>query len=355
MSHQLLTDAINNIIPKAQTYLDIYSRNETAVRDQLINPILNALGWDITNPDIVLPNQLGPDGRVLDYSLLKNKRIKLIVEGKHIGIDLGEDGAISQLGSYCHTRSIDFGLLTNGVEWLLFKTAEQTIAEHIAWHIDIRKDGAKAVEKLALLFYDKIELLEDELRRSKALKSYFEPITSSQDAFLDWCKATAKEAFLKENKTLRFQSNEIEAYLQKQLDRLFSTPPIIDTVPPQPHPEEETNTKDGGRGNNEGLRERIKPTKLKITFTDGTVFDDNKAASAFTKAIGKIGIERVKALRIVISSVPLISTTKHERYGQFQLGDYYIMTNTSTAVKHELLTRIAQRLGIDLKVEVVFK
>lgn len=340
MPYQLLTDTINSIAQKAQTYPDIYSRNETAVRDQLINPILNALGWDITNPDIVLSNQPGPDGKVPDYSLIKNKQPKLIVEGKHIGIDLRQERVITQLGSYCHTRSIDFGLLTNGVEWLLFETFERTIAERIVWHIDIRKDGAKAVEKLSLLFYNRIELLGDELRRSKALKSYFAPITSTQNAFFDWCKAAAKEAFLKENKTLKFQPNEIETYLQKQLDRLFTSNTLVGGDKPK---EDKPQTPP----------DRAKATKLKITFTDGTVFDDNKAVTAFVNAIRKIGIEKVKALQIVTSSVPLISTTKHVSYNQHQVGNYYIMTNTSTIVKHDLLTEIAQRLGIDIKVEII--
>jgi predicted type IV restriction endonuclease len=359
MPNSSLQETINNIIAKAQKKPEVYSRNETAVRDQLINPILHALGWDVTDPDIVLPNEPGRDGKVPDYSLMKNKQIKLIVEGKHIGVDLRQDRVISQLGSYCHSRSIDFGLLTNGVEWLLFKTFERNIAERTVWHIDIRQNTEKAIEKLSLLFHNNVEHLEDEIKRSKALKNYFEPITANQNAFFNWCKASAKDAFLKENKTLKFKPEEIDNYLQKKLNLLFNL------VPTQPTETNPTN----GEGNGSELNPnpidetpnpfptnpRAAATKLKITFADGTVLEDHKASVAFAKAIEKIGIERVKTLQLICSTVPLISTTEHLRYTQAKVGNYYIMTYTSTESKKNTLDQVANALGITLDVQIIPK
>jgi len=359
MPHSSLAETINNIIAKVQRYPDVYSRNETAVRDQLINPILHALGWDVTDPDIVLPNEPGKDGKVPDYSLMKNNQIKLIVEGKHIGVDLRQDRVIGQLGSYCHSRSIDFGLLTNGVEWLLFKTFERNIAERTVWHIDIRQNTEKAIERLALLFHNNVEHLEDEIKRSKALKSYFEPITANQNAFFNWCKASAKDAFLKENKTLKFKPEEIDNYLQKKLDLLFNlvSPPTIETNPTngegngiEPEPEQ-TNVPTPPFPTNP----RAAATKLKVTFADGTIFDDHKASTAFAKAIEKIGIERVKTLQLISSNVPLISTSKHPTYDQVEVGNYYVMTNTSTKSKKHTLDQIANALGITLDVQIIPK
>ena len=359
MPNSSLQETINNIIAKAQKKPEVYSRNETAVRDQLINPILHALGWDVTDPDIVLPNEPGKDGKVPDYSLMKNKQIKLIVEGKHIGVDLRQDRVIGQLGSYCHSRSIDFGLLTNGVEWLLFKTFERNIAERIVWHIDIRQNTEKAIERLALLFQNNIEHLEDQIKRSKALKSYFEPITANQNAFFNWCKASAKEAFLKENKTLKFKPEEIDNYLQKKLDLLFNLAPTQPT---------ETNPTNGTRNENEPepeqtteditavqKQQRSGSRKLKITFADGTVFEEHSGAASFVKAIEKIGIEKVRALQIVSNTVPLISTTEHPKYTQAKVGNYYIMTNTDTKGKKATLEQIANALGITLDVQIIPK
>ncbi|PKL57537.1 MAG: restriction endonuclease, partial [Methanomicrobiales archaeon HGW-Methanomicrobiales-5] len=50
-----------------------YERNEQAVRDQIINPLLRNLGWDIENPEDVQPN-VSIDEGIPDYSLLRNGR-----------------------------------------------------------------------------------------------------------------------------------------------------------------------------------------------------------------------------------------------------------------------------------------
>jgi predicted type IV restriction endonuclease len=359
MPNNSLQETINNIIAKAQKKPEVYSRNETAVRDQLINPILHALGWDVTDPDIVLPNEPGKDGKVPDYSLMKNKQIKLIVEGKHLGVDLRQDRVIGQLGSYCHSRSIDFGLLTNGVEWLLFKTFERNIAERIVWHIDIRQNTEKATEKLSLLFHHNIEHLEDEIKRSKALKSYFEPITANQNAFFNWCKASAKEAFLKENKTLKFKPEEIDNYLQKKLDLLFNLAPTQSTetkptngVGNEIEPEPEQTTEDITTVQKQ---QRSGSRKLRITFADGTVFEERSGAASFVKAIEKIGIEKVMALQIAIGSSPLISTTKSPIYTQTKAGNYYVITDTDTKSKKTTLEQIANTLGITLDIQFLDK
>jgi hypothetical protein len=168
------------------------------------------------------------------------------------------------------------------------KLLNETLPNASVWHIDIRQNTEKAIEKLSLLFHNNIEHLEDEIKRSKALKNYFEPITANQNAFFNWCKASAKEAFLKENKTLKFKPEEIDNYLQKKLNLLFNL------VPTQPTETNPTN----GEGNGSELNPnpidetpnpfptnpRAAATKLKITFADGTVLEDHKASSSVCKS-----------------------------------------------------------------------
>jgi len=48
-----------------------YISNEQAVRTQLIEPILNVLGWKTSNPKFVRPNAPDEDGKIPDYTLLK--------------------------------------------------------------------------------------------------------------------------------------------------------------------------------------------------------------------------------------------------------------------------------------------
>ena len=136
-----------------------------------------------------------------------------------------------------------------------------------------------------------------------------------------------------------------------------SSPPTIETNPTngegngiEPEPEQ-TNVPTPPFPTNP----RAAATKLKITFADGTILDDRKASIVFAKAIEKIGIERVRALQIVSNTVPLISTTKHEFYGQNQVDNYYVMTNTDTKGKKATLEQIANALGITLDVQIIPK
>ena len=100
-----------------------YISNEQAVRTQLIEPILNVLGWKTSNPKFVKPNAPDEDGKIPDYTLLKNGKTTLIVEAKNLSIDLQDKKIIDQLANYCFKSGIDFGILTNGVRWLLFNVS----------------------------------------------------------------------------------------------------------------------------------------------------------------------------------------------------------------------------------------
>lgn len=77
-----------------------YVSNEQAVRTQLIEPILNMLGWKTANPKFVRPNAPADDGKIPDYTLLKNGKATLIVEAKNLSINLQDKKIIDQLANY---------------------------------------------------------------------------------------------------------------------------------------------------------------------------------------------------------------------------------------------------------------
>ena len=70
-------------------------------------------------------------------------------------------------------------------------------------------------------------------------------------------------------------------------------------------------------------------------------------ARTFVEVIEKIGIERVKDLGIVCRRVPLIDTTNHPRT-QIKSGRYFVVTSSSTSTKIDQLSKIADRLDVDL-------
>lgn len=94
-------------------------------------------------------------------------------------------------------------------------------------------------------------------------------------------------------------------------------------------------------------------TNIRVTFPDDCTIFNQFAANTLAESIEKLGVEKVKALNLIVNGHPLISSEKHNRYGQIKVGDYYVMTSTSTQVKKHLLKKIARALDVRLFVEVV--
>lgn len=93
--------------------------NEATLRQQYINPLLRALGWDTTS-DQVLPEQQTLAGEA-DYALSLNNREQLFIEAKRPARDLdgtrrvrGEDQSFAvQAIDYAWHQGCDWAVLTN--------------------------------------------------------------------------------------------------------------------------------------------------------------------------------------------------------------------------------------------------
>ena len=89
----------------------------------LIDPLLNALGWDTADPAMVIPEYRIGDMKV-DYALIKvpqgRRRAKPIafVEAKRMVEYLRNHRR--QVFNYAYAAGVKFGCLTNGVRWVLY-------------------------------------------------------------------------------------------------------------------------------------------------------------------------------------------------------------------------------------------
>jgi hypothetical protein len=102
---------IKETLDKVSENRKIYENGEYAVRDHLINPILNYLGWNTSNPKFVIPNLTTVDRDIPDYTLFKNGMKILFVEAKNLSVDLKNE--IQQLARYCYNEGTEFGILDN--------------------------------------------------------------------------------------------------------------------------------------------------------------------------------------------------------------------------------------------------
>lgn len=97
-------------------------KNETAVREAIIIPLLQLLGWDVLDPAAVIREHRVGERRV-DYALaIPPQGPSAFIEVKAVGLIQGAD---RQLFEYAFHEGVPFAILTDGREWHFFLPGEQ--------------------------------------------------------------------------------------------------------------------------------------------------------------------------------------------------------------------------------------
>ena len=92
--------------------------NETRTRMALIDPLLQALGWDVSDPALVTP-EYDVSGTRADYALLRpGGKPAATVEAKRLG-EASESHRMQML-NYANAAGIDYAGLTDGDRWELY-------------------------------------------------------------------------------------------------------------------------------------------------------------------------------------------------------------------------------------------
>ncbi len=115
-----LTDKIPSLIEHLGT--------EEATKNALIMPFIAALGYDVFNPQEVIPEFVADHGtkkgEKVDYAIKQNDEIIILIECKQAKSNL--NGAnMSQLYRYFAVTKSRIAILTNGVNYLLFSDLEE--------------------------------------------------------------------------------------------------------------------------------------------------------------------------------------------------------------------------------------
>lgn len=228
MDKDKLEDSIKEIRNKIVDHKDIYNKNETAVRDQLIEPILLALGWDTKNPNEVLPEQKTQEGKP-DYSLIIDGDPYLYIEAKNLSRDIKDKNNIRQLARYAFDKGKDFGILTNGKEWLLFRSYEKNtdVSDRVIWSVDISEDSIeKIIVRLKTISDENIQSLPNLTQKQDILSETWDTIVQSPEILVDAIAPVIKEQQLKEEDITQ---EEIKEFLEWKLPEEFnkSRPKII--------------------------------------------------------------------------------------------------------------------------------
>ena len=99
------------------------SQSEALTRYALIDPLLRELGWDTSDPTMVIPEYKSGAGRA-DYALLRDGHPAIMVEAKSLGTLLDDSVRIQVLG-YCMMVGTNHFSVTNGARWEIYDTRRE--------------------------------------------------------------------------------------------------------------------------------------------------------------------------------------------------------------------------------------
>jgi predicted type IV restriction endonuclease len=152
-----LRDAIKHSVERLER-LRRQSRRlgEQNTKASLIEPVIDALGWDIRDPDEVHHEyrRRSTDNPV-DYALLLRRTACLFIEAKGLGENLDEPRWANQIISYATVAGVEWVALTDGAEWRIYNShALVPVEQKLLWTVRIDSDLETATAVLSLLSKD---------------------------------------------------------------------------------------------------------------------------------------------------------------------------------------------------------
>lgn len=164
------------------------SMNESNTKVLLVEPILEALGWDTKDLDCVTREHQVFDGTFLDYALIADTKPSLFVEAKALGGRINDPRWTAQAINYANNEGVVWCALTDGVIYRVFKTNEPVdMARKLVFEVDLREvadpdSRQRVLQHLSLLSRDQVvagqldalgSRLFDEARVRRALEGLF--------------------------------------------------------------------------------------------------------------------------------------------------------------------------------------
>ena len=147
-----LVVVIESVKERISKHGTVLRQNETRTRMALIDPLLTALGWDVSDPAVVLPEY--QTGGKADYALLASEgKPSVVIEAKHLDEPLASHRM--QMVNYANVSGIPYAGLTDGNHWEVYKVFDQApIEERLILNLSINSStpAHEAALKLLLLW-----------------------------------------------------------------------------------------------------------------------------------------------------------------------------------------------------------
>lgn len=130
--------------------------NEASTRKILIDPVLEALGWDLCDTSLVQLEYTTVDGKSADYAMKNNGKPVLLVEAKALDDPLNDVKAITQVVGYAANAGVEWCVLTNGDQWKVYCPLEKCDAKNkMLFEVRLGSEGDRSLttEEVARLLW----------------------------------------------------------------------------------------------------------------------------------------------------------------------------------------------------------
>jgi hypothetical protein len=151
---------LRDVVKQCAERLERFQRNPHRLGEQntkasLISPIIEALGWDLRDPDEVSHEyrRKSTDNPV-DYALLLLRTPKLFIEAKGLGENLDVPRWANQTIAYATAAGVEWVALTDGMQWRIYNAHAPVPIEQKLFRAVRIDDPERAVELLSLLSKD---------------------------------------------------------------------------------------------------------------------------------------------------------------------------------------------------------
>lgn len=217
-----MEEILSKIKEKITGHREKFTRNETAVRRQLIDPILDMLGWQTDDPSLVEHNSATEDRDIPDYSLMKNKRVETYVEAKNLSANIID--CLPQLARYCINNGKEFGIITNGNDWLLIKTFEKDTKprDRIIWQISIERDSISTIKnRLSNISREQIGNLPELIEKEKQIQKFWAEYILNENGIINKLSNEITTEFLDKYPDEDYEQGTISNFFKSKLFALI--------------------------------------------------------------------------------------------------------------------------------------
>ncbi|MDL0128750.1 type I restriction enzyme HsdR N-terminal domain-containing protein [Halobacterium salinarum] len=325
--------------------------DEENTKRKIIEPLIELLGWDILSSDVELEYsvQMGSGTKKVDYALKREGTPVVFVEAKGCDTPLDQSHE-NQLKSYMRQVGVDWGLLTNGRKFEIFRRDvssnrpnEISLAEFSIEDVPNNEDPLKALSQEYIDSGESRQIAE----KIEAVQNAVASLRENKETLAE--DVTGEVTEVAGNAVSQQVEDEAKAFVDD----------LVETLEEQAHRTAVVQDPPGGDGSEDG--EYV----IRLTRNGRNVFrvaedvQSEAVRSLVNYLIGEEGLLNEidipyipgtgQGSRALLNDEPTHPNGSEMRGQQRVSGGYYLLTNLSSEDKKRYVSELPEKVGLEIE------